>query len=1024
MVRAVFYFACVGMVVTGLMAAKPSSGTAEPWAPPLPPTIDFNRDIRPILSDNCFYCHGPDKNHRKADLRLDTKEGLLADLGGYSPAVPGKPDESEMIRRIVSTDPDEVMPPPDTHKKLQPREVALIRKWIEQGVDFKGHWLYIPPTRPPVPAIKGRFVKNDIDRFILARLRSERLEPSREADRATLIRRLSFDLTGLPPAPQQVDAFVSDTRPDAYERLVESLLSSPHYGERMAIHWLDLVRFADTVGYHGDRPMNVWPYRDYIIKAFNDNMPFDRFTIEQLAGDLLPNPTVEQKVAAGYNRLLMISEEGGIQDKEYRIKYDADRVRNVSQVWMGSTIGCSQCHDHKFDPFAAKDFYQMAAFFADIKEFGYYGGRNADGNWGEFIFVPTKDQEKKLAELDASLAEARADLAAQTAERSAAQSEWERTSLEKAFKPLQLLEATSENGAELKRLEDGSILASETAGERDTYTLTLSTDLAGINAFRLEVLPDPSLPGHGPGRGSTGNFVLSEFEVFVQGTKVPLADPTATFSQEGLPVTGAIDGNEKTGWAIAPRFAVANSAVFQTAQPVGDGSALTLTVRLRQLHGYRHVIGRFRITATTGARPNTADQMPDAIAAILAIDASRRTPEQQAAVAAHFRAVSPLMQPQRQKIAELEKQRKEFAAAIPTMQVTVSTEPRTIRVLPRGNWMDESGEIVQPGVPHFLPQIQREGRATRLDLAHWLVRPDNAFTSRVFVNRLWAMAFGAGLSRNLSDMGSQGEWPTHPQLLDWLAVEFVESGWDVKHMMRLIVSSGAYRQSSLVAPQLRERDPGNRLLARQSRFRLDAEMIRDNALAVSGLLVRDLYGASAKPYQPAGYYAYLNFPVREYQADTGAGLYRRGVYTWWQRQYLHPALLAFDAPSREECTAERPRSNTPLQALVLLNDPSYVEAARVFAERIMREGGAAADAWIAWAMRHVLSRPATAKEIELLSALYRSHLAQYQQSPSDAAELLDVGDRKPAEDLDPAELAAWTSVARALLNLNETITRS
>jgi len=593
------------------------------------------------------------------------------------------------------------------------------------------------------------------------------------------------------------------------------------------------------------------------------------------------------------------------------------------------------------------------------------------------------------------------------------------------WEPLTLVEARSEHGSVFEPQPDGSLLAVGESPYKDVYVLTFATQLSGITAFRLEVLPDPSLPGNGPGRFQNGNFVLNELELLVNGQPAQLKEPSASFEQEGWKVIGAIDGKPTSGgWAIAPEVGKSHSAIFQTAQDIGDGGETRLTFTLRQMLGKQHTIGRLRLMATTGQRPNTVHELPQNIADILAIDPGQRNDEQRGVLAAHYRSIAPELADVRQRVSAAEQRHKQLNDAIPTTLVTVAREePRVIRVLPRGNWMDDSGEVVEPGVPHFLPQIEREGRATRLDLARWLTSRDNPLTARVFVNRLWKLYFGAGLSRNITDMGSQGEWPTHPELLDWLAVEFIDS-WDIKHVVKLLVMSGTYRQSSLVRPELKERDPFNKLYARQSRFRLDAEMIRDNALAVSGLLVRDLYGPSAKPYQPPGYYAYLNFPVREYEPDKGPGLYRRGVYTWWQRQYLHPALLAFDASSREECAAERPRSNTPLQSLVLLNDPSYVEAARLFAERMMREGGSSADQRIDWALRAALIREPSEAEVSVLAGLYHNHVAQYRDDPSGAELLLSVGDRPAAAELDKVELAAWTSVARAILNLNETITRN
>ena len=722
--------------------------------------VRFNRDIRPILSDKCFKCHGPDANHRKADLRLDTLEGALADLGDYAAVVPGAPGKSELIARITTGDEDDVMPPPDTGKTLSDDEKKLFRDWIAQGGEYEAHWAYIPPKRPPMPTVSARaWPSGAIDRFILARIESANLSPSPQADAATLARRLHFDLTGLPPSPRLAKRLASDTSPEAYARVVDELLASPRFGERLATYWLDLVRYADTVGYHGDQDHAITPYRDWVIKAFNDNLPFDQFTAEQLAGDLLANATMNQKIASGYNRLLQTSHEGGVQKKEYLAKYSADRVRNVSNAWLGATMGCSECHDHKYDPFTQKDFYSLAAFFADVNDDKTFSGTNT---------LPTK-----------------------------------------------------------------------------------------------------------------------------------------------------------------------------------------------------------------------------------------REPELQ--------VVSPL------DVAQ---------AKLTRTMVTGRIKPRTIRVLPRGNWMDDSGEIVEPAVPHFLPVLKNVNRANRLHLAEWLTSADNPLTARVFVNRLWYLLFGSGLSSTLDDTGSQGEWPTHPGLLDWLAVEFVESGWDVKHIVRLIVTSSAYRQSSLVSPQLREHDPVNRLFMRQGRFRLQAETIRDNALAVGGLLNDQMGGKVAKPYQPAGYYSPMNFPKRKYSADMNANQYRRGVYVHWQRQFLHPMLRAFDAPTREECTAQRPVSNTPLAALTLMNDPTFVEAAKGFALRILNEAGATDQQRLAWAWQTALGREPSGKELNVARAFLSETRKRYQADAKAADKLLAVGMLKLPVGMAKPETAAWTVLGQALLNLSETITRN
>jgi len=752
--------------------------------------ISFNRDIRPILSDSCFACHGPDAEHREADLRLDleaaAKENAISEKGAA---------DSELWRRIISKDSDEQMPPPDSGKSLTSTQVDLIKRWLDQGADYEPFWAYVPPKQSSPPPVKdSRWPLNHIDRYLLSRLEAEQLSPSPEAYKRTLLRRLSFDLTGLPPSMQELQSFLSDDSPGAYERVVDRLLASDRYGERMAMYWLDLVRFADTVGYHGDQDHHISPYRDYVIDSFNRNLPFDQFTREQLAGDFvaaqLDDPSnADPLIASGYNRLLQTSHEGGVQKQEYLAIYAADRVRNISNVWLGGTLGCAQCHDHKYDPYTTKDFYAMAAFFADI------------------------DDAEHLTKGDNALPTRRAP-------------------------QVQLL----------------------TRQEREKIA-------------RLEGL-------------------LQNSELTEQQQKQIKADITSVKS------------------------------------------------------------------------------------------------------------------------------------AARTTMITVSQEPRITRVLPRGNWLDESGQIVAPATPEFLPPVNFDGdRATRLDLANWLTDPKAAgpLTARVFANRFWYLLFGVGLSKSLDDFGGQGEAPMHPQLLDALALEFLSSGWNVKQTIKQMVMSRAYRQTSHASPKLRARDPYNRLVARQGSFRLPAEMVRDNALAISGLLVHNPGGASIKPYQPAGYYRHLNFPQRKYAHHTDDRQWRRGVYMHWQRQFLHPMLKAFDAPSREECVAQRPQSNTPLAALTLLNDPTFVEAARVFASVILDQQGDDASR-LSFAMQRTLGRKPDTIEQQIFQTLLDHHRTKYKANPAAAKQLLQTG-QATFSDKNAAEQAAWTAVARALLNLHETTTR-
>ncbi|MBI2826837.1 MAG: PSD1 domain-containing protein [Planctomycetia bacterium] len=952
--------------------------------------VKFNRDIRPILAENCYACHGPDKNKRESDLRLDTRDGAFAELGDHRAIVPGKPHESELLRRVTADDESVRMPPPASGKTLTPRQIDLLRTWIAEGATWQDHWSYTPIERPRVPQVASQ-PANPIDAFIAARLADAGVAPAAEADRVTLARRLAFDLVGLPPSAEQVTALVNDSSADSYERLVDALLASPHYGERMAMQWLDLVRYADTTGIHGDNHRDVAPYRDYVIDAFNANMPFDRFVVEQLAGDLLPQPTLAQRVASGYNRMNMTTTEGGAQPKEYIAKYAADRVRNASTVYLGATLGCAECHDHKYDPFTTKDFYSFAAFFADVQE-------QAVALPGPPFPVPKPEQESRLAELDRRLTELRGILDVQTPELDAAQLVWEGDARRLLADPPKL-------GAWHVL---GSFAAKDfkQAFERE-FGPESGVDLAaavGDGAVKWTARPewaDGEIHNVAPANENAATYVYRTIDA-------PRAMPLVISlgSDDGLRVW--LDKKE-----------VLNKRVERPAAPDQD----KVTLSLRQ--GVNHLLMKV-VNAAGGCafyfKPVEGD-IPAAIVEILTKPAGERTDEQKQALAKHHRGLAPLLQPVRDKIAAVERERKDVDAGVLRTLVAMSGEPRTMRVLRRGNWLDESGEIVQPAAPAFLKPPAIEGRrATRLDLANWMASRDNPLVARVLVNRLWKLAFGRGLASPLDDLGAQGSWPTHLELLDWLAAEFIDSGRDVKHVLRLIVTSRTYRQSSHAGAELLQKDPYNLLLARQGRFRLDAEMVRDNALAIGGLLVPKIGGRSVKPYQPRGYWAHLNFPVREYEADHGEDLYRRGLYTYWCRTFLHPSLLAFDAPTREECTAERNRSNTPLQALVLLNDPIYVETARVFAERMLRQSGASEER-IGWAFGRALSRQPTSDETRVLVSLAEKHREHYAAHVDEARKLVATGEWPVPQDVDPAELAAWTSVARTILNLHETMTR-
>lgn len=992
-------------------------------------TPRFNQDIRPILSDKCFACHGPDAATREADLRLDLYDSSTEDRGGYRAISPGEPESSEILSRIRSTDESLRMPPPEFGEPLSDQQAELLSQWIANGARFETHWSFVPPIRSEIPANPGATSASVIDAFIDQRLRTENLEAARLAEPRTLIRRLSFDLTGLPPDPSWVDEYVADPTPETYHAIVDRLLSSPHYGERMAIYWLDLVRYADSLGFHGDQERSVSPYRDYVIQAFNENKRFDQFTVEQIAGDLLPEPTLSQLVASTYNRLNRASGEGGVQPKEYLAKYSADRVRTTAAVWMGTTLGCAECHDHKFDPFTAKDFYSFAAFFADIKEQGIVSGAKHI----EQLPVPTTLQQARLSQLDEQIAQAETEFNNRDEETELAFQAWTERLLQdqQRWQILTPQSVASSAGTQLTIQPDGSVLASGDNPQNDNYEITVSPSGSSLAAVRLEVLTDDSLPAKGPGRAGNGNFVLQGLEATYADKTVRWDTAFATHSQTSHSPEYIINGN-KNGWAILPRAGVSHQLILTTKNPLnfesGEG---TLKIRLLQNFGSGHNIGKFRIsvveTIADGATTTFAN--PE-LAALISKPRQQQTDDDLNKLWSVFRQQSPLLKDSRDRLQALLAEKEKLQSQIPTTLVTKATKPREIRILPRGDWMNDSGKVVQPAFPEFLHMetanrdSATQDRLNRLDLARWLTDRENPLVARAFINRLWMLFYGNGLTRSVDDLGSQGEPPSHPELLDWLAVEFVESGWDVQHMIHLIVESDAYRRTSQPTHEQLARDPYNRLLARQARFRLDAEMVRDNALAVSGLLVREVGGKSVRPYQPAGYWSQLNFPKREYQNDSGESQYRRGLYTHWQRTFLHPSMLAFDAPAREECTAKREKSNTPLQALVLLNDPTYVEAARVLAERVLRESNGETNQRIEWLFRITLARSPRELELRVLGELLSTNLSHYKdQQNSGASELLDVGLANPPQDLDPSEVAAWTAVTRAVLNLHEMIMR-
>jgi hypothetical protein len=994
------------------------------------PPVDFDREIRPILSDNCFKCHGPDEKERKAKLRLDNRATAMK----LEVIVPGKASESPLIERIASSDPAKRMPPAKSGKKLSPAQIDLLRRWVDQGAKYSVHWSFAPPQRPQVPVIRNRKseIRNAIDAFILQRLEREGLSPSGEADRTTLIRRVTLDLTGLPPTPAEVDAFLNDRSPNAYEKLVDRLLDSPRYGERMALDWLDAARFADTHGYHIDSGRDMTRWREWVIDSFNKNKPFDQFTIEQLAGDLLPNPTLEQKIASGFNRNHMINFEGGAIPEEYHTAYIVDRVNTTGTVWIGLSVGCAQCHDHKFDPITQKEFYELFAFFNNVPENGLDGSR---GNAMPFIKAPSPEQAKKLDELKSVIAKLEKDLASPMPAVDAEQKLWEvEAAKATTWTPVRPKRFASprEGGAKLTLDASGVLRAAKPLAHHEAYSVSWVPEGKPITAIRIDVLPEPR------GRkllapSDNGNFVLTHVTASSgaaeSANSLSIRKASADFEQDGFLIDSAVEGKPK-GWAIYPKVGEPHWAVFKLAEPfIPDGKReLRLSFAFDSIFDH-HVFTRFRLSTTDAADPHQAS-LPAEVGATLAVAESKRSPAQSATIRSYYRQnVSTSTRELVDRIASLKKERLEIENRVPTAMVMQEmSKPRETFVLMRGQY-DKKGEKVSAATPSFLPAMPKDAPLNRLGLARWLVDPNHPLTARVTVNRYWQMFFGTGIVKTAEDFGTQGEYPSHRELLDWLATSFVRTGWDVKALVKMMVMSSTYRQSSRVTPEQEAKDPENRLLSRASRVRLPAEFIRDQALTVSGLLNGEIGGKSVFPYQPSGLWEELmsrsdgaNWTAQTYTPSKGKDLYRRTMYTFWKRTCPPPTLATFDAPDREVCTVRRPRTNTPLQALILMNDPTYVEASRKLAERLMREENSV-EGRITVAFRLFTARKPTTEEAAILRHLFESRLARYRQDPAAATKLLKVGESPRDEKLDSAELAAWTTVASVIMNLDETVTR-
>lgn len=990
--------------------------------------ISFNRDIRPILSEHCFTCHGPDKNTREADLRLDIRDHALEagalDSDDWS--------SSELLQRIFSDDPDEMMPPPSFLKPLNESQRELLKQWVKAGAIYEDHWAYVPPQKVPVPPNA-----NGIDYWIDEGLKKAGLAAAPPADRQTLLRRVTLDLTGLPPTLAEQNQFLHDDSPDAYERMVDRLIAAPQFGERMASGWLDVVRYADTVGYHGDQNQNVFPYRDWVVEAFNRNLPFDQFTLWQIAGDQIDEPTTESLIASAFNRLNMMTREGGAQPEEYLAKYAADRVRTVSGAWLGSTMGCAECHDHKYDPFTMEDFYGMAAFFADLRQWGVYQdyhytpnpdlrGWSNDHPFPPEIVVEVPYLQQRIERLHSEREKLIAERLTQTAHTATDWSEWQQTLRD-------FLTANPDGwmrhdpavveteGVTGEISANGSLVLS---GDKiDKLTYSISPVDYPIATVSLEILSDPADETR---LFSNGQMQLGvSFEVETQGVearqpiRIEFADANQSLPRyantfEILGIQG--------GWRIDSSMAPVARGVWLLSEPLRLQPNQTLRIKLTGNRARQWRVLSSPLMPERANHPVEWREQLEGLATQLPSPALATPFAQRQWIfsVAEFREI-------KNQVRQIEREIRECRDGRWPVQVSQSDTPRETRILPRGDWQDMSGDVVLPMTPHFLPRGElpvstEERRLTRIDLARWLVAPENPLTPRVQMNRLWKHFFGNGLSPVLDDLGIQGQYPSHPELLDWLALEFRTGGWDVKRMVKLIVMSDAYQRASVPTDAHLQVDPRNVFLARQNARRLEAEAVRDNALAVSGLLNLEFGGPAVFPYQPDNYYEHLQFPDRRYVANRDERQYRRGLYMHWQRTFLHPMLANFDAPSREECTALRIEANTPQQALTLLNDPTFVEAARVLAAKVIK-GDDDDQERLRQLYQIVLTRQPTDREQGSLQQFLHSQREHYRSNVDDAQKLLQTGIAATETEIDAAELAAWTQVCRAILNLHETITR-
>ncbi len=1056
----------VALAASGLLAAHPALA------------VDYSRDIKPILSEHCFACHGFDEKGRKGKLRLDVAESAYAERNGFVRIKPGNLANSDVWTRLTSTDEEEMMPPPKDHAQLSAAQKEKIKTWIVEGAKYSEHWSFVAPKKAPLPVGSGP-AANPIDPFVRAQLAKENLRPAAEADRRTLLRRLAFDLTGLPPTSAEVEAFANDRDPVAYEKRVTRLLASPHFGERLALDWLDAARYADTNGFSIDGGRNMWLWRDWVIQAYNDNQPYDRFLVEQLAGDLLPERTDADLIASGFQRNNMVTHEGGTIPEENLTNYNADRVKTLGEAVLGLTLGCAQCHDHKFDPITQKDYFRTFAFFNSLGDKGLDG--NAGVNPGPSIRARTVLKTGEEPALRSQIAALEAKLARRDDAVLAAWESRERTQLAERGKNLRVLPlkaskvSTPNRGAGFEVTDEGRVKI-RNAGDLGAFDIlaelpSAAGPITGVR-FIMHPVPEFALGGWGPGPSKPaamrdakkkksaapaeqpeqkGSFKLTAIAVSadsVPGDQVNLhklekyARVTANSWEPQNPAAGVLDPRNDSGWSPDRATEGPVHLTATLARPLDAAATPFLTAQLNFGAGKAMIPGLIEVAVITGTDDGT--DLPAEVVAALALPSAQRTPEQVATLWRQCSAHSIELQRDRVALENLRERLATLTEPFTTMAMAVAEKPRDTFILNRGDYA-QPGEKVTAGTLSTLPPMPEGAPANRLGLAQWIVMKENPLTARVAVNRFWKLLFGTGLVATPADFGSQGEWPSHPELLDWLAVDFVEHGWNVKRLVAQIVTSATYRQSSVATAALLERDPQNRLLARGPRFRLPAELVRDQALAVSGLLAPSVGGPSVNPYTPGdlwrevSHYGSSPATAQTFVQDHGDKLYRRSLYTYWKRTAPPPNMMAFDAPNREVCTVARGNTTTPLQALVTLNDPQFVEAARAFAERILLRKGSSEkerkrdgekgsatvdDERLRWAFAECVSRPPQVRELSVLVTALKRERARYAANLPAASALLGAGESSRNEALPLAEHAAWAQVASLLLNLSETITRN